>query len=469
MKNKKVFILLPSGIALRNFAFTNLNEIAKSKNLDVVYWNSTSFSVEKLGYSEIRLEDIKTHWLTDILKNARKEIELNLNIKRTKDNVYNGYRFPRSNKHIKVKIKNIIIKLIIALFSTKKGLEKVKRLINTKERSTEYYNTCIRTLKKEKPDFVFCTNQRIVDAIAPLLAARDLKIPTGTFIFSWDNLPKATLVVDADYYFVWSDFMKKEMEEYYPKVNSNRVVVTGSPQFESHFDTNVLLSKNNFYELYNLNKSKEYICFSGDDVTTSPDDPKYLEDFAKAVTSLNTKGHNLGILFRKCPVDFSGRYDFLLSEYKNVIVEVAPKWENVNNTWNTMLPTMEDSILLSNTIAHTLFVVNLGSSMVFDYAACNKPCAYFNYNQKEQLDINWDIYNCYNYVHFRSMPEEAVIYFNDSKTIETKILGIIKDYSKTVEKANIWFDFICKAPQCDVSERILETMEVIISKTINKQ
>jgi hypothetical protein len=37
-----------------------------------------------------------------------------------------------------------------------------------------------------------------------LLAAQQLGIPTATFIFSWDNLPKATMVVETDYY-VWSD------------------------------------------------------------------------------------------------------------------------------------------------------------------------------------------------------------------------------------------------------------------------
>jgi hypothetical protein len=34
-----------------------------------------------------------------------------------------------------------------------------------------------------------------------LLAAQQLGIPTATFIFSWDNLPKATMVVETDYYY----------------------------------------------------------------------------------------------------------------------------------------------------------------------------------------------------------------------------------------------------------------------------
>ncbi|AUC82065.1 UDP-glycosyltransferase [Lacinutrix sp. Bg11-31] len=464
MKNKKIFILIPSGIALRNFAFTKFHDLAKAQNLDITYWNSTPFSISEMGYKEIRLDNIKPHWLTDILKNVRKTIELNLNIKNAGDPIYNAYKFPASNKSIKAVVKNVITKVIIFLFSSAKGLEKIKQIINKKERSTGYYNSCINTLKKEKPDFIFCTNQRIVDAIAPLLAARDIDIPTATFIFSWDNLPKATLVVDTDYYFVWSDFMKKEMHQYYPQIKANQIIVTGTPQFEPHYDNETIKTKEAFYKDYNLDSKKEYVCFSGDDVTTSPDDPKYLEDFAKAIASLNTKGYNLGIVFRKCPVDFSGRYDNIVSKYNGLIVEVAPKWQNVNNTWNTMLPSREDNVLLSNTIAHSLFVVNLGSSMVFDYAAFNKACGYFNYNQEVQLNTYWDIHQCYKYVHFRSMPNGAVIYFDKAEEIEAKIVGIINKESDTVEKAKLWFDTICKSPQKESSQRILKAITAILSK-----
>lgn len=464
MKNKKALVLLPSGIALRNFVFTSFNDVAKEKQLDITYWNSTPFSTSKLGYNEVRLTNIKTYWLTEILKNARKQIELNLNVKNSGDKIYNAYRFPSKSNTLKKFIKNTLTALCVTLFSSEKGLEKVKRIINNKERTTNYYETCIETLKKEQPDFLFCTNQRIVDAIAPLLAAQDLGIPTATFIFSWDNLPKATLVVDTDYYFVWSEFMQKEMLKYYPQIKEHQIVITGTPQFESHFNTNIIKTKESFYNAYQLNLNKDYICFSGDDVTTSPDDPKYLDDFAKAISILNTKGYNLGIMLRRSPVDFSGRYAPIIEKYKDVIVEVAPKWENVNNTWNTMLPTKEDNILLSNTIAHSLFVVNLGSSMVFDYASFNKACGYFNYNQKIQQDPNWDIIECYKYVHFRSMPEGAVTYFNSAETMVRDIQDILENKKNTIEKAKAWFNTICKAPQKESTNRILDAIVAISSK-----
>ena len=69
-----------------------------------------------------------------------------------------------------------------------------------------------------------------------MLAARDLNIPTAVFIFSWDNLPKGMLVVEADYYFVWSTHMKNELLYYYSNIKESQIRITGSPQFEGHFD-----------------------------------------------------------------------------------------------------------------------------------------------------------------------------------------------------------------------------------------
>jgi hypothetical protein len=37
------------------------------------------------------------------------------------------------------------------------------------------------------------------------IAAKELNIPVITAIYSWDNLPKARLAVQADKYIVWSD------------------------------------------------------------------------------------------------------------------------------------------------------------------------------------------------------------------------------------------------------------------------
>lgn len=463
MKNNKIFILLPDGIGLRNFAYSDFYKLGISNEFDVVFWNNTPFELSDLGFSEIKITNSKNNPLTDVFKNARKQIELNLNIKKSSDLVYNTYRFPFSYKNIKSAIKSSTTRLLTKVYSSENGLKIVRNKIISSERKTLFYKESLATLKKESPALVFCTNQRSSSAIAPIVAAQDLGIPTATFIFSWDNLPKATMVVETDYYFVWSEHMKSELLHYYPYIENERVFVTGTPQFETHYDTSRLMSKESFFEKYNLDSTKKYICYSGDDVTTCPDDPEYLNDVATAVSQLNDEGQNLGIIFRRCPVDFSTRFDATLKKFDNCIFPIAPLWKRIGDGWNTILPTNEDLDLQLNTMHHTEFVINLGSSMVFDYVTQNKSCMYINYDVKNKVIQDWSVKKIYNYIHFRSMPsKQAVVWINRPESIKNLILENINTNFETIENAQLWFHKIVAQPANKSSERIWEAIKSIV-------
>jgi len=462
-KKSKIFILLPDGIGLRNFAYSSFYQIGVNKKFEVVFWNNTPFPLTDLGFQEIKIENAKLHPLTDIYKNIKIQAELNLNIKKTKDLVYDSYRFPFSYASLKKSIKSIAVQLLTFFYYSEKGLRKIRNKMNDYERKTTYYKQSIATLKKEKPNLVFCTNQRPVLAIAPLLAAQDLGIPTATFIFSWDNLPKATMVVETDYYFVWSNYMKMELLFYYPYIKEDRIFITGTPQFELHLNTHKILSRETFCSQNNLDINKKYICFSGDDITSSPDDPKYLQDTALAIITLNKKFYNLGIIFRRCPADFSDRYDDVLKKYSDTIVSIDPLWNPLSTFWNSIMPTKEDDLLLSNIAEHSEMVINVGSSTVFDFATHNKPCAYFRYNQKIQKNKDWNIFKCYRFVHFRSMPnKEAIIWLDSSEEIALSIENMLKDSKKTVGYAKDWFEVINQHPPEDASKRIWESIIKIV-------
>lgn len=462
MENNKIFIFLPDGIGLRNFAYSNFYTLGKEQGFEVVFWNNTPFSLTDLGFQEIKIENSKSHPLTETYKNVRKLIELNISILKTKDRVFNSYRFPFSYKNIKAAIKSFAVVMLVSIHSSEKGLKKIRKKIAKMERGTLYYKQSLKTLKEEQPSMVFCTNQRPMTAIAPILAAQDLEIPTATFIFSWDNLPKATMVVETDYYFVWSNHMKRELLFYYPYIEEGKVFITGTPQFETHFDEKILLPKEVFFMNNGLDLNKKYICYSGDDVTTCPDDHHYLEDVAIAIRELNKKGFSLGIVFRRCPVDFSSRFDKVLAEYKDVIIPLAPIWERKGEMWNTILPTPADIVLQVNTISHTEMVINLGSSMVFDYAAHNKPCAYINYDVVNKVLPNWSVDKIYNFVHFRSMPNKGtVIWLNNSKEIACKIEKVLADSKEDVRVAKNWFEIINQHPPQDASKRIWDSIKTI--------
>ena len=429
---------------------------------EVVFWNHTPFDLAALGFQEIKLIG-KPRPKTDLLKRAKIEAELDHFTQKFNDPVYQSYKFPASNKGFKAIIKNTIVRSLIKTHRGAKGLERLRRKMKISERKGEFYKNCKAILEKEKPDLVFCTNQRPVNSIAPLTAAQDLGISTITFIFSWDNLPKATMVVEPDHYFVWSEYMKNEILTFHPHINAEQVFITGSPQFEPHYDLSLRQSREEFFKEQDLNSSKKYICFSGDDVTTSPNDPQYLNDLAVAVKKLNSKRQNLGIIFRRCPVDFSDRYDEILKKYSNLIVPIAPKWKKAGEQWNTVFPTKEDLKLQINTIQHSEAVVNLASSMVFDFAVFGKACLYLNYEAHENSIVNWSPGKVYNFVHFRSMPTgKEVFWLNSKNEIEAKLEEALNHSEEKVDKALEWFQKINRKPADKASARIWQQINEII-------
>ena len=466
IRNNKIFVLLPDGIGLRNFAFTNFYKLGLNKGFDITFWNNTPFDLNEFGIKQIQITYAKAHPITDLLKVAQTQIELSQNIKKSKDRIYDSYRFPFSYKNLKLSLKSVVKNIIIIWNNSEKGLKKIREAIARNERKTKLYFDSLATLEKEKPAMVFCTNQRIMLAVAPILAAQDLGIPTATFIFSWDNLPKGTKILETDFYFVWSEHMKNELQYYYPHIAEKQIFITGTPQFEIHFDKNVLVSREKFCKEYMLDVSKKYICFSGDDVTTSPNDPTYLNDLSKAVVALNQKGHNFGIIFRRCPVDFSDRYDAVLNQFSDLIVSVNPKWEKKKDSWHTILPTKDDLILQMNTIFHSEFVVNLGSSMVFDFAAFNKSCAFINYDVPNVAFPNWSVKKIYNFIHFRSMPSKnAVFWINSPNDIEQIVERMLsRESDKVVENAQKWFQIINHHPPELASERIWKAIKIICNE-----
>ena len=131
--------------------------------------------------------------------------------------------------------------------------------------------------------------------------------------------------------------------------------------------------------------------------------------------------------------------------------------------WNTILPMPEDINLQVNTIAHTEMVINLGSSMVFDYAVHNKPCAYINYDVVHKVRPDWSVKNIYNYVHFRSIPNaKVVIWLNNPEEIASKIEKTLIDSAETVAFAKNWFEVINQQPPQEASKRMWESIKKII-------
>ena len=209
---------------------------------------------------------------------------------------------------------------------------------------------------------------------------------------------------------------------------------------------------------------KKYICFSGDDETTSPLDQFYLEDLTKAVRSLNNKGENLGIIYRKCPVDLTNRYDKVIEENIDLITRIDPIWNAVGRVWNQVMPTKEDVAMLVNVCYHSEFVTNVCSSTVFDFVIHNKSCIYYNYEQPQLKSGIRDIGQNYKYVHFRSMPsKEAAVFCTDKNDLEGLVHDILNRELSNVKDGLTWYEIIAGETPKKASKNIWSTIKQILN------
>ena len=83
-------------------------------------------------------------------------------------------------------------------------------------------------------------------------------------------------------------------------------------------------------------------------------------------------------------------------------------------------------------------VVNLGSTMAFDFGMFNKPCIYLAYNPVE--NPNTSVETIYNFEHFGSMPSKDVVFWLNEPSAFDSILDSIEQGKQT--SVTTWMDIV---------------------------
>ena len=434
-KNNKIVLLFPDGVGIRNYFYS---DVFKGMEKQLVLFHAfdakTEQAVKDITSIENSIsipkysESLKEKFLRELICLAR----LKHNVK-TVENPTILTNWKSNHKGIFKTLFYKCIEIASYGFMSYERILKLEQWYQKTIRNTNFYKEVREILVAIAPEKLFCSHQRGVQCAPIFAAAQDLGIETITVIYSWDNLPKARMALQANKYLVWSDYMKQELKLYYPEIKEQQIFVTGTPQFECYHQPENIIPKEVFYERYNLDIHKKIICYSGDDVLTCPDDPKYLDDLADELIK-NNLDNKYQILLRRCPVDISGRFDKIILKYPDLIKQAPPLWYfESNSSWSTLYPLPEDVKLLVSTAYYSDVVVNLGSTMAFDFGMFNKPCAYINYDQENKVNSNWSVKWIYQLQHFKSMVDKnSVIWINNKNEIIDKV--ILNQSSDSLEK-----------------------------------
>jgi hypothetical protein len=452
MQKNKIILFFPDGVGIRNYLYSKVFQNAEEDL--VLFHNFDSATVSEIRkHTDFSQEMVIPEYKESFKEKFLRELICLSRLIYNSEKVKNPTILTNWNWNQQTLSKKIFYKIIektVFFYRDYSSILKLEKRYQKEIRKNPFYHDVTVILKEINPQSIFCAHQRGLKGATIFAAAQDLNIKSTTVIYSWDNLPKARLALRADQYLVWSDYMKKEMELYYPEISQQKVIVTGTPQFEFYDDLKNIIEKETFYKTYDLDPNKKIICFSGDDEKTSPDDPKYLNDIAQEI--MNSKLQDeFQILLRRCPVDISGRFDKIISQYNGLIKEAAPIWHfNSASQWTTIYPTMDDVKLLTSTAYYSDLVINVGSTMAFDFAMYNKPCIFINYDQEDKEDKNWSTKTIYQFQHFRSMPQpEKIIWLNKKEEIYDKIL-------QTKQKS----EYINKWRRVIVSDALKSSVEI---------
>ena len=476
----KVCLVVPDGVGIRNYLFTDLLPKLISSNCEIVIWHSlTSNAINEVKlkhpsiiFEEYPLPKFSENKMQRFLRESAVYARLLYNTKIANNPTIMDNKRQRIPKKFLARTMYRMSRLIGCLASKDYNyiLWLEKKYLQNLQKSNVLDNYK-DFLTSNNIDKLLCTHQRSISAIPAVEAGNSLGLDTFSVIYSWDNLPKGRLNARSKYYCVWSKYMKHEMVKYYPEIDNSNIEVTGTPQFEFYKDKSLLKNKEEFFVGHGLDQNKKVICFSGDDIQTSPFDAKYLEDLAK---NIKDEG-NMQILFRKCPVDFSTRYDEIIEKYSDIIKVANPLWnfdEDNNGNWELVYPSYEDVKLLVNTAYHCDAVYNVGSTMAHDFALFNKPALYINYDNEDGLNYNsvhkqsWSTERIYQFEHFKSMKNlEAVLYINHETEILDKVKLAVFDpleiAVQRIEWLNIVTDGIFNASE-NIKNYILNTNNSLV-------
>lgn len=426
--NNKIMLLFPDGVGIRNYLYS---DVFKGLEKDLTLWHTfddnTIQAVKKITKIEkaykipLYNETLKEKFLRELICFSR----LQHNAKLVKNpTILSNWK--TNHKNLKNKIFYKIIENCSRLITNYKHIIKLEKHYQSTIRKTSFFKEVKTIFKEVKPTQLFCSHQRGVQCAPIFAAASDLGIKSTTVIYSWDNLPKARMALKADQYLVWSEYMKAELNLYYPEIKEEQIYITGTPQFECYQQSEHIVPKEVFYNRYNLDAEKKIICYSGDDALTCPDDAKYLEDLASELVK-NNLNEEYQILLRRCPVDISGRFDAIVAKYPSLIKQAPPLWSfEANSSWTTIYPLEEDVTLLVSTAYYSDVVVNLGSTMAFDFAMFQKPCIYINYDQEQKVNPDWSVKTIYQFQHFRSMLNNNCVIWWKEKVAISKLLSDLK-------------------------------------------
>ena len=206
---------------------------------------------------------------------------------------------------------------------TPAGLSLAARAFEAVERAIPTDRRVVDLLTAVRADLVLVTPLVDLgsDQVEYVKAARELGIPCGLAVHSWDNLTnKGVLRVLPDRVFVWNEAQKREAVTMH-RAAPDAVVVTGAPVYDQWFSRRPSTSRDEFCDRAGLRADRPFLLYLCSSAFIASDEAAFVEKWIAAVRSAaDARLREAGILVRPHPDNPWPWHDFDAGRFANVAV-----------------------------------------------------------------------------------------------------------------------------------------------------
>ena len=363
-----IVMIIPRGEAVRNFLYSDtlrvLSQNARVTLLSVIHDAQFRTRFEQYA-SIIALQVFKDHLLVGRLRHITDRAHFRwlwTGVARNRWEIDDFEALTRGSRLRRLAEKGLY--RLLACRTSVEFLTQLENVATTKLRPTNHFHELFRELK---PDLVFNTSHvHGPAAILPIRAAHDLGIRTVGFVFSWDNLSSRSRIFEPyDDFLVWNDHIKAELLGIYSKVKSDRVHVTGTPQFDFHFRPENWLSRDELAKQVGFDASRPFILY-----TTGIDNhfPEEHRTVALVIHLLRDLPNHPQLVVRTYVKGTSEMMKELVVAGHQDVFFPPMEWDN---QW--YMPTDEDQVRYTSMLRECVLGINAASTVSLELMMHHKP------------------------------------------------------------------------------------------------
>jgi hypothetical protein len=406
LERPRMVAVLPRGETLRNFVYSEvLDELQLDLDLRVlsVFPNANVWRLLESRYGDVRrLDETPERWPVRILREI-----LDLAHGRWLWSEAARERWETRDARERApgrRIRRAIKKLACYPFASRRGLEVLGGLERAASRALRTTDDYLELYRRLRPALVFNgSHSHCQAAVQPVQAATWCGIPTATFLFSWDNLTThGRTFLHYDLYLAWNEDIREQLLGIYPRVGREQVIVTGTPQFDFHFQPGYRWSREEFCARVGADPRRPIVLYTTGMPHYTPGEPVIVERIADMLRGMTSFGPPQ-LLVRVYPKDTTTRFDDLRARRPDILMPPVP-WEA-----SCLTPLVEDLPLLTNTLRHAAVGINMASTVSLELCMFDTPVLNIGYDPPG-LDVRPVEYaRFYRFDHYRPLVESGAV------------------------------------------------------------